>query len=71
MSSQEPKKKNYSEVGFLLSDSNFKREIRKFHVVVNVKETAKKCTKKCDADAKLLVCLLNLQCSLMFSLHLN
>ena len=29
-------------------------------MVVRVKETANKCTKKCDADAKLLFCLLNL-----------
>ena len=29
-------------------------------MVVRVKKTAKKCTKKCDAGAKLLICLLNL-----------
>ena len=29
-------------------------------MVVHVKETAKKCTKKCDARAKLLFYLLNL-----------
>ena len=29
-------------------------------MVVHVKETAKKCTKKCDAGAKLLFYLLNL-----------
>ena len=40
--------------------SFFKREITKFHVVVCVKETAKNCTKKCDAGAKLLFFLLNL-----------
>ena len=35
--------------------SSFKREIRKLHMVVHVQKTAKeKCTKKCDAGAKLL-----------------
>ena len=63
MSSQEPEEKI-----ILQSDSNlkcerkiyrrlfmssFKREIRKFHMVVCVKETVKNCTKKYDAGAKL------------------
>ena len=43
-----------------LVTSSFERKIRKFHMVVHVKETAKKCTKKCDAGAKLLFYLLNL-----------
>ena len=64
---------NAPTVGFLLPGSSqilkekekfvvisFKRKIRKFHMVVHVKETAKKCTKKCDAGAKLLFYLLNL-----------
>ena len=69
------REKKYSAVGFLLPDSkfkmgkknlssffmsSFKREIRKFHVVVCVKEMVKNCTKKCDAGAKLLFYLLNL-----------
>ena len=43
-------------------------------MVVHVKETAKKCTKKCDAGAKLLFYLLNLLFFLfffLFSLHLK
>ena len=38
-------------------------------MVVCVKETAKNCTKKCDAGAKLLFYLLNLLLFLLFSLH--
>ena len=60
MSSKEPKKENYPAAGFLLPDSKLKPEIRKFHLLVRVKETARKCAKKCDASAKLLFCLLNL-----------
>ena len=40
-------------------------------MVVHVKETAKKCTKKCDTGAKLLFYLLNLLGFFMFSLHLR
>ena len=39
--------------------SSVKPEIRRFHVVV-VQKRAKKCTKKRDARAKLLFCLLKL-----------
>ena len=60
MSSQEPEKKNYPAVGFLLPDSKFKCEIMNFHMIVRIKETARKCTKKCDAGAKLLLSSLNL-----------
>ena len=76
MSSQEPEKKLFHsriltarfkpnfkrerKICRLLFTSSFKREIRKLHMVVPVKETAKKCTKKCDAGAKLLFYLLNL-----------
>ena len=42
-----------------LFTSSIKREIRHFHVVSRAK-TGKKCTKKCDAHAKLLFCLLNI-----------
>ena len=54
-----------------LLTSFFKREIRKLQVVVRVKETAKKCTKMGDTDAKLLFYLLNLLGFFMFSLHLR
>ena len=42
-----------------LVTSSITREIRHFHIVV-VHRKARKCTKKCDASAKLLFCLLNL-----------
>ena len=64
-----PNVKIERKVSRRLFTSSFKREIRKFHVVVHVKETAKKCNKKCDAGAKLLFCLLNLLLFWMFSLH--
>ena len=38
--------------------SSIKHEFRYFHFVV-VQKQGKKCTKKCDARAKLLFCLLN------------
>ena len=40
-----------------LSTSSFKREIRKLHVVVHVKEKAKTCTQECDPGAKLFFLL--------------
>ena len=40
-------------------------------MVVHVKKTAKKCTKKVDNGAKLLFYLLNLLGFFMFSLHLK
>ena len=43
-----------------LFTSSFKSEIKTFHVVVRVKETAQKCNKECGAGAKLFFCLLNL-----------
>lgn len=33
---------------------SLKRGIRRFHVVVRVQWTSKKCTKKCDASAELM-----------------
>ena len=50
-----------------LFTSSRKSKIRQFYVVV-VQKTAKKCTKKWDARAKLLFCLLNLLLFWTFSL---
>ena len=70
MSSQE---QNFLAVGFSLPDSKFKKRKKNLSSIVYVrvkKKTAKKCIKKCDAGAKLLICLLNLLL-FMFSLHLK
>ena len=53
-----PNFKRERKIGRRLFTSSFKREIRKLHKVVHVKETAKKCTKKCDASSKLMFYLL-------------
>ena len=49
--------------------SSIKREIRHFHVVV-VQKREKKCTKKRDARAKLMFCLLNLLVFFFFTFSL-
>ena len=55
-----PNLKRKRKICLRLFTSSFKRKIRKFRVVVRVKETTKKRTEKCDVGAKLLFCLLNL-----------
>ena len=65
-----PNLKRERKICCRLFTSSFKRKVRKFHMVVSVKETAKKCTKRCNAGA-VIVLLIKSTAFLMFSLHLK